>query len=372
MLASQAFFAARDAESTRTPRQTMIVREVTRMRPMPANLSPEYKSAEAELRKARDPQDRLHWLREMLRTIPKHKGTDHLQAEIKTRIKQLTEELAGPRKSGAHGGPVTAIHPEGAAQVALIGPPNSGKSALHAALTHSHAQCGPYPFTTQHPQPGMLPFEDTLFQLVDLPPIDPEHPIPWIGETLQQTDACLLTVDLSDPDCVDRVLALQEELRRKRIYLHGPWPGSAPTDGHELPEDPFALLLPTLMLATKSDLVPKLADELAVFRELTGLDDPVLPVSAESGQGLDAIGPWLFRELAIVRVYTKAPGRPPDRDRPFTLRRGATVDDVARLVHQDFAATLKYARRWPRGRGSVFQVGRDHPVEDGDLLELHT
>jgi uncharacterized protein len=338
---------------------------------MPANLSPEYKAAEAELRKARDLQDRLHWLREMLRTIPKHKGTDHLQAEIKTRIKQLTEELAGPRKGGAHGGPVTVIRPEGAAQVALIGPPNSGKSALHAALTHSHAQTAPYPFTTQYPQPGMLPFEDALFQLLDLPPIDPEHPIPWIGGALQQTDACLLAVDLSDPDCVDRVLALHAELGRRRVYLTRHWPGSTPEALREIPEDPFALLLPTLMLATKADLVPHLDDELKVFRELTGLDYPVLPVSAETGLGLSAIGGWLFRELAIVRVYTKSPGRPPDQDRPFTLRHGATVDDVARMVHKDFATALKYARRWPRGGGSVSQVGRDHPVEDGDLLELH-
>jgi hypothetical protein len=338
---------------------------------MPANLSPEYKAAEAELRRAREPQDRLHWLREMLRTIPKHKGTDHLQAEIKTRIKQLTEELAGPRKGAAHGGPATAIRPEGAAQVALIGPPSAGKSALHAALTHSHAQSGPYPFTTQFPQPGMLPFEDTLFQLVDLPPIDPEHPVPWIGGTLQLTDACLLTVDLSEPDCVDAVLGLHEELTRRRVYLTKHWPGSTDDPEADLPEDPFAVLLPTLMVATKMDLIHDLDDELAVFRELTGLDYPVLPVSVETGLGLSTIGPWLFRELAIVRVYTKAPGRQPEHDRPFTLRRGATVDDVARLVHKDFAAALKYARRWSRG-GGVSQVGRDHPVEDGDLLELHT
>jgi ribosome-interacting GTPase 1 len=339
---------------------------------MPANLSPEYKSAEAEFRKAREPRDRLHWLREMLRTIPKHKGTDHLQADIKTRIKQLTEELSGPRKGAAHGGPVTAIRPEGAAQVALLGPPNSGKSTLHAALTGSHAQTGPYPFTTQYPQPGMLPFEDVLFQLLDLPPIHPEHPVPWIGGALQQTDACLLAVDLSDPDCVDQVTGLHAELGRRRVFLSGHWPGSTPEDEREVPEDPFAVLLPTLMLATKADLIPSLADELVVFRELTGLDFQALPVSAKTGLGLDAIGPWLFRELEVVRVYTKAPGRPPDQDRPFTLRRGATVDDVARLVHKDFAASLKYARRWPKGGGGVFQVGRDHPVAEGDLLELHT
>jgi ribosome-interacting GTPase 1 len=338
---------------------------------MPANLSPEFRAAEAELRKARDPRERLHWLREMLRTIPKHKGTDHLQAELKTRIKLLTQELTGPRKGGAHGGPLTAIRPEGAAQVALLGPPNSGKSTLHGALTGSHAQSGPYPFTTQYPQPGMLPVDDALFQLLDFPPVHSEHPIPWIGGALQQTDACLLAVDLSDPDCVDQVIDLHEELGQRRVYLSGRWPGSTSEVERPTPEDPFAVLLPTLMLATKADLVPHLADELRVFGELTGLDYPILAVSVETGLGLDGIGPWLFRELAIVRVYTKAPGRPPDQDRPFTLRRGATVDDVARLVHKDFAAALKFARRWPKGGGGASQVGRDHPVEDGDLLELH-
>jgi ribosome-interacting GTPase 1 len=339
---------------------------------MPANLSPEYKAAEAEFRRAREPSDRLHWLREMLRTIPKHKGTDHLQADIKSRIKQLTEELAGPRKGAARGAPATSIHPEGAAQVALLGPPNTGKSRLHAELTGSHAQVGPYPFTTQFPQPGMLPHEDTSFQFLDLPPVSPEHPVPWLGNSLQQADACLLVVDLSDPSCIEQVGALHDLLAAKRVHLTADWPGSTPPENRILPDDPFAVLLPTLLLANKRDLIEQVDDELAVFRELSGLDYPTLAVSGRTGEGLGAIAPWLFRELAIVRVYTKAPGRPADQERPFTLRRGGTVEDVARLVHKDVAQGFRYARRWPKGGRNVFQVGRDHPVEDGDLLELHT
>ena len=136
---------------------------------MPANLTPEYKSAEAAFRRAREPREQLDCLREMLRTIPKHKGTDHLQADIKSRIKELSEEVEAPRKGPARSGPALVIRPEGAAQIALIGPPNSGKSALHVRLTGSHAQVAPYPFTTQYPEPGMMPFEDIHFQLVDLP-----------------------------------------------------------------------------------------------------------------------------------------------------------------------------------------------------------
>jgi ribosome-interacting GTPase 1 len=146
---------------------------------MPANLSPEYKKAEAEFKQAREPRERLRCLREMLRTIPKHKGTEHLQADIKTRIKQLTEELAGPRKGGARTGPIHAIRPEGAAQVALIGPPNAGKSTLHARLTGSHAEIAPYPYTTKTPLPGMLPCWDIHFQLVDLPPVSADFMESW-------------------------------------------------------------------------------------------------------------------------------------------------------------------------------------------------
>src|SRR5512137_691618 len=179
---------------------------------MPANLSPEYKVAEAAYRKARDPRERLAHLREMLRVIPKHKGTEHLQADIKARIKDLTGELEHGAKGGTHGGPVLVVRPEGAAQIALIGPPNAGKSLLHARLTASGARDAPYPFTTQHPEPGMMPFDDVQFQLVDLPAVTPEHPVPWLASALQMADAALLVVDLSDPSCVEQVHAVRAVL----------------------------------------------------------------------------------------------------------------------------------------------------------------
>src|SRR5436190_20931700 len=170
---------------------------------MPANLSPEYKAAEAAYRKTREPRERLEWLREMLRTIPKHKGTEHLQADIKARIKSLAEELEGAKRGGGHGGPAIVIRPEGAAQIALLGPPNSGKSALHARLTGSGAHVAPYPFTTQFPEPGMMTHEDIHLQLIDLPAVSPEHALPWLASSLQTADAALLVVDLGEPSCLD-------------------------------------------------------------------------------------------------------------------------------------------------------------------------
>ena len=342
---------------------------------MPANLSPEYKAAEAAFRKARDPRERLDWLREMLRTIPKHKGTDHLQADIKRRIKELSEELEGPSKGGAaRSGPALVIRPEGAAQLALIGPPNAGKSALHVRLTGSNAHVAPYPFTTQYPEPGMMSYEDIHFELVDLPAIAPEHPIPWIAGTLQTADACLLIVDLAEPSCVEQAQAVHAVLRGKRVSLTERWDAAGDSSAitEDRDDDPFAMRLPTLMVANKADQITHIDAELEVFRELTGLNYPALAVSATTGHGLGDIGPWLFGHLGVVRVYTKTPGHPADRNRPFTLRRGQTVDDVARLVHKDVARALRYARVWGKSGFDGQQVGREHTVADGDIVELHT
>ncbi|HTS53234.1 MAG TPA: GTPase [Burkholderiales bacterium] len=337
---------------------------------MPANLSPEYKAAEANFRRARDPRERLEWLREMLRVIPKHKGTDHLQGDIKRKIKDLADELEGPRKGGTRSGPAVVTRPEGAAQLALIGPPNSGKSSLHARLTGSNAHVAPYPFTTLHPEPGMMPHADIYFQLVDLPAISREHPVPWIADALQTADGCLLVVDLSDPDCVEQTQALHAILRDRRVTLTQDWESAdepVAADG-----DPFGLRFPTLILANKSDLLTDPDEELRVFRELTGLPYPALPVSAGTGHGLEELGLFVFRNLHVLRVYTKTPGHPPDHKRPFTLRHGQTVEDVARLVHGDLSRTLRYARVWGKSGFDGQHVGREHKLEDGDIVELHT
>ena len=330
---------------------------------MPANLSPEYKKAEQAYRHARESRERLALLKEMLRTIPKHKGTEHLQADIKSRIKQLSDELLGPKKGAARGAQGYAVRREGAAQVCLVGPPNAGKSSLHATLTGSKSEVGPFPYTTKLPVPGMLPFEDIAFQLVDLPPVSRAHLEPWIVGVLQGADAIWLVVDLADPECTDQVVAIRDELARRKIVLDENWPRRSD-------DDVFRVSLPTLLVANKTDLDPD-PDEVKVLEELLGIRYPAIAVSATRGSNLGQLAPFLFRALGIVRVYSKVRGEPPDRRRPFTLRAGDRVSDVARLVHQDVAATLKYARVWGSGDFDGQQVGPEHRVADGDVLELH-
>jgi len=343
---------------------------------MPANLSPEYKAAQEKFRRAREAPEKLELLREMLRTIPKHKGTEHLQAEIKTRIKELTDEAGGPKKGAVRGGPDLTVRHEGAAQVALVGPPNAGKSSLHARLTGSHAVVGPYPFSTKHPQPGMLAHEDVQLQLVDLPPVAAGYMEPWMSGTLHNADAVALVVDLSDPGCVEQLAAIEARLEERRVSLV-PRPGApsvALPGDHAEDEglDPFRARLPALLLANKADLFTDPEAELAVFREIAPDPFDSLAVSAETGAGLGAVGAALFSLLGIVRVYSKLPGHPPDMGRPFTFRGGGTVRDVALQVHRGMAAELRFARIW--GRSAEFegqQVSAAHPVADRDVVELH-
>ena len=334
---------------------------------MPTNVTPEYKKAEADYKAAREPRDRLVALRGMLRSIPKHKGTEHLQAGIKTRIKELTEELAAPRKAGARGGPIFTIRPEGAGQVALLGPPNSGKSSLHDAMTGSGATVGAYPFTTQFPQPGMVPVGDVGIQLVDLPPVAKEHPMPWIGNALQPADGALLVVDLSQAECVTAVDELVRLLAERRVLLIRDWPRGAEEASD--PDDPFAKLLPTAVVAAKADLVDAVEEEAEVLLELLDLELPVLRASVTAGE-IDHLGAWLFDALGVVRVYTESAAKKRD-DRPYTIRRGQTVLDVAALIHKDFARDLKFARLIRPGHPDR-RIGRAFPLRDGDRIEIRT
>jgi len=339
---------------------------------MPTNTTPEYKKAEQAYRQAREPGERLDCLKELLRTIPKHKGTEHLQADIKKRIKLLTEELAGPKKGGHRSGPSHVVRPEGAAQICLLGPPNAGKSSLHVRLTGSHSDIGPYPYTTQQPVVGMLPFEDVHFQLVDLPPVSGDFMEPWLVNTLQPADGVMLVIDVSDPDCLEQVPALLKRLARRKVFLRASWPGlgAAKPGAEDDAESLFHLNLPTVLVANKSDLDPD-PEEVVILEELLGLRFPALTVSAETGAGLEELGAFLFRALEIVRVYTKTPGKPADTGKPFTVRRGDTVLDVARQVHRDIARDMKFARMWGKDVFDGQQVGPDHVVADGDTVELH-
>jgi len=327
---------------------------------MPANLPPTYHEAEDRYRSASTVEEKLAALEEMLRIMPKHKGTDKLQADLKSRIAKLKRQ---PKKKGARRSASHMIPKEGAGQIVLLGPPNTGKSALVARTTRARPEVAAYPFTTREAVPGMLAFEDIAFQLIDLPPLSAEYVEPWIYDLIRRADLAWMVVEPGDS--LDEAALVLKLLEPKRITLHPA--GTEPPQEDE----PGWVRLPTLLVVTGMDR-PGSDENLEILKELLERPWPVVPVSVVTGDGLDPLARRTYEALDIVRVYTKQPGKPPDRDEPFTLDRGSTVADLALSIHKDIRDQLKFARVWGKTVFDGQTVQQDHVLEEGDVVELHS
>ena len=326
---------------------------------MPANLTPAYKAAEAGFRNAVTPEEKIAALEEMLRVIPKHKGTDKLQADLRSRLSRLRRE---PKKKGAARGHSHKVPREGAGQVVLVGPPNAGKSSLVATLTHAQPEVAPYPLTTRDAIPGMMPYDDVAFQLVDLPPLCREHVEPWVYDMIRGGDLVWLVVSVERPLVgVELVLEL---LDGKAVGLH-PANTAAPTKTR-----PGWRYKGTLLIVTGMDRDGADGD-LEALQDLLETSWPTVPVSTLTATGLEQLGKRTFEALDIMRIYTKEPGKDADLGKPFTLRRGSTVGDLARVIHKDIAEGLKFARLWGPSAFDGQSVKEAHVLEEGDVVEIH-
>jgi hypothetical protein len=329
---------------------------------MPANLPPEYHRIEAELRTARTPEERIDIYERLIAVIPHHKGTDKLLAMYRAKIAKAREEMQ-KRPSTARHGHLLRIEKSGAGQIAVIGPPNVGKSSLVKALTGAEVEIAEYPFSTRVPSPFMMPFENVKVQLVDTPPVTPEFMEPWFIEMLKTADAVLLVADLGDPDTASLFEGFLAKLREKKVELTG-------ADA-EVPPEKGPFLKRALLAANKADLDPdgKALKDLVVL-----LEGPFvkLAVSASTGLHLQELRRRLFGLLRVVRAHSKVPGKKAEMDSPFALKLGSTVLDMARAVHKDFAEKLDFARVWSKdGTLDGLRVNRDHVLNDEDVVELH-
>jgi len=333
---------------------------------MPANLTPEYLEAERKFRAATTREEKLAALEEMLATLPKHKGTEKMQADIRRRIAKLRAE-AGRRSGTARHKPFSHVEREGAGQVVLVGPPNAGKSSLVARLTHATPEIAAYPFTTRLPVPGMMEFENVQIQLVDMPPFAPSYTEPWMLALVRQANAALLVFDLADDDVLTRIEETVQLLEQANLHLRSPSPTDSVPEGEGGRPSTSKR---ALVLGTKLDL-PGARENAELVREWLGERFRLLPVSAHTGENLETLRREIYDLLGIIRVYTKEPGKRPDLTAPFVLKRGSTVADVARAIHRDFVERLKYARLWGGGKFDGQLVHRDHVLQDGDIVELH-
>lgn len=326
---------------------------------MPANLTPAYEKADQRYKAASTDEERLDALREMLSTIPKHKGTEKMQADIKRRMSQMRKSAA--KKSAVSKGPDPFHVPKtGAGQVVLVGPPNVGKSSLVATTTNAPVKVAPYPYTTTLPVPGMWSYEDVQIQLVDTPPVTPEHVPGGLMGTLRGADVLVLVVDAAE-DPLEQAEGVLGLLASRNVE-----PVTVPNA--EL--DPLTpARMSALIVANKADLAPP--ENIATLRDLYQGRLEVIPVSAASGEGLTDLLRRLWELLSIIRVYTKEPGKPADKERPYTLSVGSTIEDLASEIHRDLPGLMKYARVWGDGRFAGQQVHRTETLRDKDIVEIH-
>jgi ribosome-interacting GTPase 1 len=329
---------------------------------MAVNLTPQYLEAEAEYKRAQTAEERLECLKRMWALVPKHKASEKLQAELKTKLSEARAEVERERKSPKKGGVSHKIPRQGAGQVVLLGGPNGGKSRLLTRLTRATPEVAPYPFTTREPHAGMMEWEDVRVQLIDLPPITADYLEGYVSSMVRSADAALLVVDLGDDDGPLAAEAVIERLTQVKTLLVG--------EPLVVSDDPSLHHTKSLLVANKLGL-PGAAERLELVRELFGARFPIQALDAESGNGLEELRTAIYRLLNVIRVYSKKPGKPPDMMAPFTCPAGSNVLKFAETVHRDFADKLKSARIWGTGVYDGQTVTRDHVLHDKDVVELH-
>lgn len=327
---------------------------------MPANLPPTYLEAERRYREARTTEEKIEALEEMLALIPKHKGTDKMQADIKHRISRHRDE-AQKKKGAAKQKSIYAIEKEGAAQVIVIGPPNSGKSSLITALTNAEPEIAPFPHTTHKPTPGMAPFENIQFQLIDTPPLTSGYVDPLMMDLVRRVDIVVILLDIT-ADLIGQHEEIMALLKEYRIFPEG----AEVPDGVRRP----VFFKRCMVVVNKVDS-PAQQEDFATFLELAAPAMPSLAISILNGSNLDAFLRGIYDLAGIIRVYSKNPGREPDLDEPFVIPRDSTLEDLAGRIHKDFLTRLKYARIWGQAVHDGMMVQRDYVMHDGDIVEIH-
>jgi ribosome-interacting GTPase 1 len=326
---------------------------------MPANLTPAYYNAEERFRSATTNEEKIAALEEMIAVMPKHKGTDGLKADLRRKLSHLKDAAAQQKKTGAH---VDIFHVPrtGAGQVVLLGTPNSGKSAILAALTKAKVNVADFPFATHAPVPGMVHYEDIQIQLVDMPPITADYSAPGQVGTYRNCDLIAIVIDLSQ-DVEEQLLILMDFLESRSLLRNKNTP-AMDSQGNVLGRKAF-------YLCTKADIAKDGAFELV--RNSVDESLPLVKVSTQTPDGLENLPRFLFEQLEVIRVYAKPPGKPADMNDPFTLPVGATVQDMAKAVHRELAEKLKSARCWGAGVHDGQNVHLTHVLHDKDVIELH-
>ena len=320
---------------------------------MPANLPPQYFEVEKKYREAKAPQEKLVYLQELLSIIPKHKGTEKLQAELKTKISKLKDSISKHKKSKGSGGSWYQVEKQGAGQVVLVGLSNCGKSSLLNTLTNAHADVGLYPFTTTLPKVGMMEFENIKIQIVDTPPLHEDAP-PWLFGLYRNSDILLIILDITS-DILKDFEMIKSAINSRNIFMR---------------ENDIGDVKNAIIVLNKIDNQTDTSMKNEFIEEFKD-DLTIIPISTTNSRGLNILKNEIFQKLNIIRVYTKKIGKPISKDEPVVLKKGTTVIDAAEHIHKDFKRNLKFARLWNESSYKWQRVEKSHVLTDGDVIEFH-
>ena len=298
----------------------------------------------------------------MLVELPKHKGTDKMQADLKQKISKLKKELAAGLGKTSHAKTTLKIPRQGAGRVIIIGGPNAGKSQLLTQLTRATPEVAEYPFTTREPSVGMMPWQDIFVQMIDTPPITRDLFTPTVQSLIRGADLVLLLIDLGNDDGGDQLKELWEHVSASKTRLS--------RRSYFDEQDVGVTYTQALLLPNKIDLA-EASDRLDFFNEIIQPDLESFPVSALDGTGTAELAEAIFRCLNVVRIYTKQPGKEPDMEKPYTLPKGGTVIEVAALIHHELAQNFKSAKVWGKNVHDATIVQGDYVLNDNDIVELH-
>jgi ribosome-interacting GTPase 1 len=327
---------------------------------MPANLTPEYHKADKWYKSAGSDAERILALEEMLRVIPKHKGTEHMRADLKKRLSKLRTAGTDDKKSGGKHIDVFHIPKSGAGQVVLIGMPNCGKSSIVGALSKAKVNIADYPFATTKPAPGMMKHEDVPIELVDMPPVTADYAAPGQVGTYRGCDLIAIVIGLG-ADVLEQMQVCLKYLDSHRLLLNEK-NEETDTSGNLLGKRGF-------VICSKCDIAEPGAVE--TLERSCERNFDYIKLSAKTGEGMDELALKIFTMLDIVRVYAKKPGKEPDMKDPFTLPMGSDVSDLAALIHRELADKLKSAKAWGSNVHPGQHVHRTYKLADKDIIELH-